>query len=187
MPSHPFAAAARAAATAACLAATLAAPALAAGNTAFENEVIDLVNDYRASQGLEALSFDARLQEAALAQSMDMALTPCFQHDSCDGTLWSDRVYGVYPAGGIGENIAAGYGTPAAVMAGWIASPGHNANLLNPAWQGIGVGYWFDAASPYRHYWTQDFGTLAPVPEPGAWLLMLAGTGVLLARRRHRT
>lgn len=166
-----------------------AAPATAAGNAAFEQQVIDLVNTYRTSNGLNALSFDARLQEAALAQSIDMATTPCFQHDSCDGTVWSDRIYSFYPGGGIGENIAAGYATPATVMQGWINSPGHNANLLDPDWKGIGVGYWFDAGSPYRHYWTQDFGTLAvaaPVPEPQAWLTMAAGLALLLGRRNRR-
>jgi uncharacterized protein YkwD len=53
--------------------------------------------------------------------------------------------------------------TPEGVVAGWMNSPGHRANILNPALKEIGVGYYFLAEDTgevnYHHYWTQVFGT----------------------------
>jgi hypothetical protein len=57
-----------------------------------------------------------------------------------------------------GENIAAGYTSPAAVVAAWMASPGHHANIMYPTFREIGVSYLYYASSTYRRYWTQDFG-----------------------------
>ncbi|UBF24763.1 CAP domain-containing protein [Kovacikia minuta CCNUW1] len=62
-----------------------------------------------------------------------------------------------------GENIAAGYSTPEQVVQGWINSPGHRANLLNPSYTELGIGYYYlanDTGSVnYKSYWTQDFGS----------------------------
>lgn len=156
-------------------------------NLEFEAQVIDLVNEIRQDEGLSLLTLDSRLRDAALAHSIDMAETPCFSHDSCDGTNWAARIWSYYPpASGIGENIAAGYFSPDAVVDAWMNSAGHRANILNEDWLGIGVGYYYLAGSPYGHYWTQDFGTLQPVPEAQTYALMLAGLGLvgLMARRR---
>lgn len=174
---------------AAVLAATAALPAVAQADyfsAEFEGAVIELVNLERANAGLGALSFDNRLQAAARAHAHDMASNGCFSHNSCDGGVWSERIYSYYPLAGIGENIAAGYSTAAAVVAGWMDSAGHRANILNPDWLGIGVGYYYLGSSDYRHYWVQNFGTLAPVPEPHAYAMLLAGLGLLgfAARRR---
>ena len=57
----------------------------------------------------------------------------------------------------MGENIAAGYPTPAAVMDAWMNSAGHRANILNCAFAEIGVGH--ATGGPFGAYWTQDFGT----------------------------
>ena len=52
-----------------------------------------------------------------------------------------------------------------AVVNGWIASPGHRANMLSDAFEEMGVGYHYLANDGgglnYRHYWTQVFGTEA--------------------------
>lgn len=174
----------RALAVAASLLGLAAMPALAAGNASFEDDVLALVNEYRTDKGLTALLLDTGLRDAARAHSLDMATTPCFQHDSCNGGSWVTRVFNNFSGTAIGENIAAGQTNPETVMLSWINSPTHNANLLNPGWTVLGVGYWNEAGSPYRHYWTQDFGT-APVPEPATWWL-LAGGGALLARRARQ-
>ncbi len=147
--------------------------------------MIDLVNIERAKPengSLAALSYDYRLHDAALSHSLDMATNYCFQHDSCDDTNWADRVRTYYPTGGIAENIAAGYSTPADVVVGWMNSPGHKANILNGTMQGIGVGYVYNSDAPWGSYWTQNFGTLTPlaaVPEPETYAMMLLGLGVL--------
>ena len=51
-----------------------------------------------------------------------------------------------------GENIAIGYATPEAVVNAWMNSPGHRANILNPSYTQLGVGYVADGS-----YWTQEF------------------------------
>jgi hypothetical protein len=66
-----------------------------------------------------------------------------------------------------GENVAYGYTTPATVMNGWINSPGHRANLLNPNFREIGIGI---ASSPTsgRLYWSQEFGARSGGSQPAA-------------------
>lgn len=155
---------------------------------AFEAEVLALVNTERSNAGLSALAFDARLQASAEAHSFDMATNNCYGHNSCDGTDWRTRVGSNYTGGGFGENIAAGYDTPQAVVAGWMNSTGHKANILNANYLGMGIGYSYQAGTTYGHYWTQDFGTLAaqPVPEPETYAMLLAGLGLLGAVARRR-
>ena len=58
----------------------------------------------------------------------------------------------------IGENIAGGQKTPAEVVAGWMKSPHHRENILNPDFSEIGAGYAVNPRSKYRRYWAQDFG-----------------------------
>ena len=63
-----------------------------------------------------------------------------------------------YNGGTWGENIAAGYGTPAQVVQGWLDSDGHCSNMLNPSFSLIGIGYADVQGSQYGSYWTQNFG-----------------------------
>lgn len=169
--------------------APVAAQAVTISFASFEDEVVFLVNVQRAAVGLGALSMDTRLAAAAEAHSIDMATNGCFDHNSCNGGDWATRIFSFYPNATIGENIAAGYLTAASVVDGWMNSPGHKANILSAAYQGIGVGYYTLAGSPYTHYWTQDFGSLTPlaaVPEPESYAMLLAGLGLIgaIARRR---
>ena len=57
----------------------------------------------------------------------------------------------------VGENIAAGYATPEDVVAGWMASPGHRANILSPNFSEIGIGV-SAGGGQFGTYWTQEFG-----------------------------
>ena len=125
----------------------------------FESEVLDLVNVERAAEGIAPLSYDARLAAAARGHSEDMGLHDYFSHTSLDGRTVSDRITDAgYTWNFIGENIAAGQPTPEDVIDSWMSSAGHRANILNPNFCDIGVGYAHVAAGTYRHYWTQDFG-----------------------------
>jgi uncharacterized protein YkwD len=54
-----------------------------------------------------------------------------------------------------GENIAAGYTSVGAVTSGWMNSPGHKANILNPSFKIISVGVAQAANGTY--YWVEDF------------------------------
>jgi len=135
--------------------ATSAGPASAA--LTVQQQVVQLVNAQRARAGCRALIVDARLARAALAHSADMAKRRYFSHTSLDGRTFVQRIRAQgYRGTRLGENIAAGYRTPSAVMTAWMKSPGHRANILNCRYTAIGVGY--ATGGPYGYYWTQDFG-----------------------------
>ena len=128
-------------------------PALDTSVRAYEQEVIRLVNVERAKAGLKALTEDWELSRVARYKSQDMHDLRYFSHTS--PTYGSP--FDMMKAFGIryrtaGENIAMGYRTPAAVVQGWMNSPGHRANILNASYTKIGVGY---VAS--GNYWTQHF------------------------------
>ena len=154
---------------------------LAAAGGAFpaeEHEVLELVNEERNEFGLHALAWNDRLADAARSHSLDMATQNYFDHNSKDGREFFDRITAEgYRYETCGENIAYGYGTPAAVMEGWMNSSGHRANILGDRYCDIGIGVADHANSGNRLYWTQDFGreqgvgscptpTPEPTPEP---------------------
>ena len=144
----------------------------------FESEVIDLVNDERAGEGLDPLSYDADLTASARGHSQDIGLNDYFNHISEDGRSPGDRITAAgYSWNTYGENIAAGQSTPAAVVAGWMNSPGHRANILNSNFCDIGVGYAYVASSTYGHYWTQNFGRKSGVSScPPAQTYVITAT-----------
>ena len=129
-----------------------------------ELEVIDLINQQRLSAGLAPLEAEMRLVEAAVLHSEDMALHNFFNHTGSDGSSpWDRFARAGYPMIAGAENIAAGYGTPAEVVTGWMNSSGHRANILNRSVRHIGVGYVFYSPSPYGSYWTADFASSSDV------------------------
>jgi uncharacterized protein YkwD len=116
---------------------------------------VELVNAERAKVGCSRVTVNATLTKAAQAHSEDMAAHQNMSHTGSDGSSPSDRITRAgYNWSTLGENVAYGYATPEKVMAGWMSSPGHKANILNCAFKEIGVGF----AQP-NNYWTQDFGT----------------------------
>ena len=120
-----------------------------------ENEVIDLANSSRSSDGLGSLTCDDALTRAARGHSQDMCDRGYFSHTSPEGSEPWDRA----EAAGAqfsyaGENIAWGYESPQSVHTGWMNSPGHRRNLLNSGYARIGVGH---VACSGKNYWTQVF------------------------------
>lgn len=137
-------------------------------NSNFVNQVVELTNQERARFGLAPLRFNAQLQSSAQTHSQNMAGQDFFSHTGKDGSSATARIQatgyiGDAAAWRTGENIAAGQSTPQTVVQGWMNSPGHKANILNPDLLEIGVGYFFmqsdTGAVNYNHYWTQNFGT----------------------------
>ncbi|MBA2460357.1 MAG: hypothetical protein H0V45_01100 [Actinobacteria bacterium] len=127
------------------------------------NQVVQLVNQHRASLGLTQLMVTTPLTDAAVWKSRHMAFYGYLQHADPAPPVArsvSDRLLACgYPStsAGWGENIAYGYATANAVMQGWLNSPGHRANIENASYRAIGVGA--AASSLGTIYWTQDFGT----------------------------
>ncbi len=133
---------------------------ISAANLAFEQKVVELVNQARVQRGLPPLKQSEELTNAARYHAKDMVDDDYFKHDTYDranGTLvegcaWHERVR-VYYAGPmrLGENIARGFPTPEGVFQAWMDSPAHQENILNENYREIGVGYFDD-------HWVQDFG-----------------------------
>lgn len=127
-------------------------------NSGFESQVIALINNERANVGVGPLSGQGQLGKAARSHSQDMACKGYFSHTGSDGSSPSARISREgYGWSAIAENIAAGYGDPASVVAGWMGSQGHKDNILNPNYIEIGIGFVYATGSPYGSYWTADF------------------------------
>ncbi|RJQ42870.1 MAG: CAP domain-containing protein [Gaiellales bacterium] len=138
---------------------------------AYDNEELEfltLINNYRAQNGLPALTLSTSLSNAAEGHSYDMAVRNYFSHTSQDGRSPWDRIraagYGYNTW--LGENIAAGYSTAATAFEAWRNSPGHNANMLSGNFRAIGIGRYYQAGSTYGWYWTTDFGGVSEDSTP---------------------
>jgi len=148
-------------------------PALQSGNSGIEAQIIQLVNNYRASNGLPPLTVNTQLNTAADLHSADMAgISNAYgpwrgmQHTLFGTTrpLITDRLDSVgyddwSRSFAYGENIAFGYNNAQDVVTGWINSPEHRANILNASYTDTGVSVRSDAAG--RLFFTQDFGHLS--------------------------
>jgi uncharacterized protein YkwD len=106
------------------------------------------------------LVWNATLGSTAEAHSRAMANGNFFDHQDPDGRTPGDRAeLAGYSGQRIGENIAAGLDTPSKVVDGWLASPGHCANLMNPQFTELGAAYANDPKSDAGIYWAAMFGT----------------------------
>ena len=112
-------------------------------------EVVRQVNEERVKYGLGALTVDGDLTKAAYIRASE--ITQQFSHTRPDGSGWS-----TVSAKAKGENIAMGYKSADKVMAAWLTSEGHRANILRESFTTIGVcAYEYNGIM----YWVQLFGT----------------------------
>ena len=131
--------------------------------------VLDLVNQARATprycgnrafNAARPVRWNGSLAEASRLHSEDMARYNYFSHSSRDGSDPGQRVERAgYKYRSAAENIAAGQMKPEEVVAGWIKSPEHCANLMSPVYTEMGAAFAINAKSKMGVYWTQDFGT----------------------------
>ena len=137
-------------------------------SSAISRQILDFVNRARLTGrrcGSKAyppaapLMQNPLLARAALAHSQDMAVYGGFDHRGHDGSSPAMRVeragYGRYLV--VGENIAAGAMTPAEVTQGWLESPAHCENIMDPRFSEIGIGFAVNLSSSELVYWTQVF------------------------------
>jgi uncharacterized protein YkwD len=121
--------------------------------------VLELTNQERARAGLAPLALNPQLTQAAQSYSQVLASDACFDH-TCGPVpdmAQRDAQVGYTGWSTLGENIAAGYPSAEAVVAGWMASPGHRENILNPQYTEIGIGN-VSGTGKYGSYWTEEFG-----------------------------
>ncbi len=139
---------------------------------AIDRRILRLINQARARGArcgrlrfapAPPLAQSPALARAALVHSRDMAAHRRFRHEGAHGSSPALRVrragYGRYRR--VGENIAAGAMTPGGVVRGWLASPGHCENIMDPRFTDTGIAYALDPGGPFGIYWTEDFAAPA--------------------------
>jgi uncharacterized protein YkwD len=140
---------------------------------AFEDEVLRLTNEARSVghncdtagnfSTASPLAMEGRLRCAARRFSEQMAKTGTFSHTGADGSTLEGRLdtVGYTRRSAWGENIAKNQQTPTEVVAGWLDSDGHCANVMNPKYTQIGVGFYsIPSTNPKgrsTRLWTQNF------------------------------
>jgi uncharacterized protein YkwD len=123
---------------------------------ALHKAMFDALNAYRIENGLNPLSYSRRLELSGDAQVEDLYTRSFFAHVNPDGENPGDRALDVgFCHKYVGENIAAGQISVAAVMQAWKNSPDHNENMLEPKYAYVGMGFYIDPTG--RRYWAQEF------------------------------
>jgi hypothetical protein len=128
--------------------------------------VVELTNVERQKAGLGPLAINPALNQAASGYAAVLASTSCFAHTCGPVPDFAARAANAGYTGwtGLAENIAGGQRTPEQVVSSWMNSPGHRANILNGAYNEIGVG--IATGGPYGIYWAQEFGARRGVAAP---------------------
>ncbi|WP_420725078.1 CAP domain-containing protein [Hwanghaeella sp. LZ110] len=141
----------------------IAAPARPADSD-WAQQILQLVNQFRATYQLPPLQPNAFLNRAGMAQARDMLARDFFSHTNPDNVGPGERATKAgYKWSLVLENIAAGQSTPRDVVNAWIASKeGHREAMLNPDVTELGIGYVFAPFDPGRikslHYWAMTLG-----------------------------
>ena len=129
--------------------------------------VLELVNAARAEsrvcggERLDAtrpLKLSPALTEAASRHALDMARHGALDHRGSDGSAPAERVSATgYRWRAVGENIAAGQSTADAVVASWLASPGHCTNIMGSQFTQMGVAFELAPSEDLLIFWAQVF------------------------------
>ncbi len=132
-----------------------------------EQAFLELINEYRVASGLNPLSLNSNLNEAARWMSQDMATNDYISHTDSLGREPSQRMasfgysYNTWRA----ENLAAGIDAAHVAFELWKDSPGHNASMLNGNFKVIGIARSYGEGTVHGWYWATDFGGQGdPVP-----------------------
>ena len=122
----------------------------------FAMEVLNLVNDERVKEGLEPLVWNNSAASAAKIRSDEVVAQ--MSHTRPNESRGITALYDVGVNWNMaGENLAGGQGSPEAVMAAWMNSEVHRANILKPGYTSLGVACLYVPNSTYGYYWVQLF------------------------------
>jgi uncharacterized protein YkwD len=109
-----------------------------------------MVSQYRREHGLSAVKTDPQLTEIAERQAKAMAAAGIMDHNVAGS--FGSRIAPAH-TGRAAENIAAGTKTWAETLRAWQTSPGHNANLLQPQADSIGIAVARNDQKQYKTFW----------------------------------
>ena len=125
----------------------------------WKREVLSFVNNIRANNNLSALTWGNTCEPAADTRAHEIIKS--YSHTRPDGTKWSTVCPAPSSGGTSGENLAMGNAavSPVTTVMLWMGSDSHRANILNPDYTKLAVGFVFDLESPYKTYWSQFFST----------------------------
>lgn len=122
-------------------------------------EVVAAVNAQRRAAGLGALTLSEPLGRIAQSHACDIAARKTTSHSSANGATITDRLRAVgYRFGAAAENTGRGPATADAVVAMWMNSPAHRANILNARLRELAVGIAVSAAPESRFHWVLNMG-----------------------------
>ena len=123
-----------------------------------ETRVVLALNGERQRRGLPALQVDERLAAAARAHSLAMAEQRFFDHTGPDGSQPGERILAQgYRWRFCAENLACGHRSAETVVANWMESREHHANVLNAKAVDVGVGLFVREGTDCTFYWTVVF------------------------------
>jgi uncharacterized protein YkwD len=124
----------------------------------WSEELLDLINDFRTERGLWPVTQDAVLSQIAGDYAQRMIEDGFFGHvhPQTGSTVGARAEQAGYEFWKVGENLAAGHISPRQVFDAWRSSPAHEANLLDPEWQDVGIG--IRAGGSYGLYFVAEFG-----------------------------
>jgi len=119
----------------------------------FPQEVVRLVNIERAKVGAAPLKFAHDLEASAYVRATELPTK--FSHTRPNGS----KCFTAMPQRGnvLGENLAGGQTSPKQVVQAWMDSKTHRENMLSKKYTEIGVVYYYQSKSRYKHYWVQHF------------------------------
>ena len=129
--------------------------------SATATRIVQLINQKRAAAGLKPLVVNSLLMGEAQRFSAVQAAMGKISHRGIDGTNAGLRLTRAgYRWAFYGENLAAGQESADEVVAAWMASPSHRANVLSPKAREIGIGHTMRADDPsnYYDYYAMEIG-----------------------------
>ena len=114
------------------------------------------INETRAANWVNPLTYDTRLEVAARRQAELMAAKDTIAHELGESLRQRVSEAGYHEA--VGENLAGGQKTIEAAIAGWLNSPSHRRTMLNPLFTEVGFAVVTRPDSKWKVFWASIYG-----------------------------